>query len=88
MKSEELRLIGERHNAALGRTYGTSSKLNTMLNAKIHPDAQEEMDTAIASYEEECEHLGIEFLHAVDYAINRIVQKPATWPPYADMPAW
>ncbi len=59
-----------------------------MVKIKTHPYAQAEVDAAIEWYEEECEHLGIEFLDEVDRAVSRIVQNPATWPNYADMPAF
>ncbi len=49
-----------------------------MPDVRIHPHAQKELDAAIAWYEDECEHLGIEFFDEVDRAIDRIIQNPDT----------
>ena len=54
-----------------------------MSGVDVHPEAQDEIDAAIAWYEREWEGLGLEFLAEVDRAIARAAQQPDTWRGYA-----
>jgi hypothetical protein len=45
----------------------------------VHPDVYKELEESRAWYEERVKNLGIDFLHAVDDAIDRVCEFPETW---------
>ena len=50
-----------------------------MKHRLLHP-ARQEFDEAIAFYESRQQGLGIRFLDAVGLGIDRILERPTTWP--------
>ena len=57
-----------------------------MPKVDIHPEAQSELDAAIAWYENEWIGLGLEFLDEVDRSIHLISETPDIWRNYDGIP--
>jgi len=49
------------------------------LKVEIHPEVYNELEESRAWYEERVKNLGVDFLHAVDYAIDKICEFPGAW---------
>lgn len=50
------------------------------MNYEFHPEAEAELDAAVAYYESCREGLGIDFIHEIHYTIHNIVDYPFAWP--------
>ena len=51
------------------------------MNFDFHPEAEEELNSAIDYYEDIQEHLGLEFANEVYKTIYRIIDFPYAWQP-------
>jgi plasmid stabilization system protein ParE len=51
---------------------------------EIHPEAQAELDAAIAWYEQQSQGLGLDFLDEVDWVIHLASTQPGIWRSYGD----
>ena len=46
----------------------------------IHPDALDELKSALAWYSERSKSAALNFITEIDYAIDKITQSPSRWP--------